>query len=84
MTDEYTNFEEQLAKLDKIIGEIDGGADLALTIKLYEEAIDLAADVSRHLEEVRGQVNMLKDKQEGLVKISYPKFDDDDFDDDIE
>ncbi|MBN2453812.1 MAG: exodeoxyribonuclease VII small subunit [Candidatus Omnitrophica bacterium] len=63
-------FEEALKKLEKIVGELEGG-DLPLdeALEKYEEGIRLSKTCAKKLEAAKKKVEMLIKNEDGSVEI---------------
>ncbi len=61
-------FEEALARLEQIIGELEKGElNLDESLKLFEEGIALARHCNAKLDEAQGKVEMLIGTENGLA-----------------
>jgi exodeoxyribonuclease VII small subunit len=62
-------FEEALARLEQIIGELENG-ELSLdeSLKLFEEGIALSRHCNLKLDEAQGKVELLLELKDGVVK----------------
>lgn len=70
-TKKEQSFEESLDKLEKIIGQLEGG-DLALdkAFEYYKEGMDLSLFCSNKLKKVEKEVLQIQKDQEGEFIIS--------------
>lgn len=58
------NFEAKLKKLETIVSELeDENIDIDNSVKLFEEGSLLAAGLSKKLKEIKGKIEILKEKQ---------------------
>ena len=64
-------FEEALARLELIIGELEKGElNLDESLKLFEEGIALARHCNAKLDEAQGKVELLLGTEEGVAKTT--------------
>ena len=59
------SFEESLARLDEIINEIEDGAALENSVKLYKEGISLSVSLNETLSKYENEVAQLVESSEG-------------------
>ena len=67
-------FDEALAKLEKIVAELEAG-DLPLekSLKVFEEGVKLTRHCAQQLEKAEKKIEMLRAKEGGrLVKEEFP------------
>jgi len=62
------NFEQNLRRLDEIIGSIDSGASLSDSLELYKEGLGLVVENAAHLNAFEAEVKILK-IENGELKI---------------
>lgn len=73
------SFEEALAMLEQITGELENG-DLSLekSLKRFEEGVRLAEFCSRKLDEAQQKVDLLLQKDGGVTAVPFAQADDPD------
>lgn len=65
-------FEQALAKLEQIVTELEqGGADLDLSLKKFDEGVQLASFCRQKLAEARSQVELLLSRDGGLAAAPF-------------
>lgn len=69
------NFEEKLAKLEKLTGDIKR-TDISLedALKDFEEGIKLAAGLEKELEKIEGKIQILMNEPQPMEKDNPPEF----------
>ncbi len=61
-------FEEALARLEQIVGELENGElNLEESLKLFEEGIALARHCNSKLDEAQGKVELLLSVEKGVA-----------------
>jgi exodeoxyribonuclease VII small subunit len=63
-------FEENLARLEEIVGELEAeGLDLDRALKLFEEGVERLRDASASLASAEGRVRELVEEAEGTFTV---------------
>ena len=58
------SFESKLKKLEKIVGDLEAeNIDIDNSVKLFEEGSLLVEDLTKKLKEIKGKIEILKEKQ---------------------
>jgi exodeoxyribonuclease VII small subunit len=66
------NFEESLAKLEKITAELESGElSLEESLKRFDEGVKLAELCNRKLDEAQSKVNLLLKKGDELHEVPF-------------
>ena len=69
---EEMTFEESLAKLNELVGQLEnGGLDLDKNIEIYEQAVALRDRCRQILEESERKVQKLMETAEGVKKEQF-------------
>ncbi len=68
MAKKTMTFEESLARAEEILQKLEAGNEpLDVTLKLYEEGIELVRSCNRQLEEAEQKVRMLRIQPDGTA-----------------
>lgn len=68
------NFEAKLKKLEDIVEQLEAeNVDIDNSVKLFEEGSVLAAELAKKLKDVKGKIEILKEKQGELFAESFEK-----------
>jgi exodeoxyribonuclease VII small subunit len=72
------NFEESLAKLEKITADLESGElSLEESLKRFDEGVKLAELCNRKLDEAQSKVNLLLKKGDELQEVPFSEEDSD-------
>ena len=62
------DYEAEMAKMQEYIQEIENpDTQLARSLSLYREAMELAEKIAKNLKQVEGEILLLKEEAQGLI-----------------